>query len=423
MTEPTSPYSSQNPRKKRLRPFIWVLIVVAILGGGWWFLHSLPPVAEQKPGGGGRHGHGAKLDPNTPTPITVADIKKGDIDVTRRALGTVTPLANITVRTQVSGQLMDVGFQEGQIVKKDDFLAQIDPRPFQTSLEQAEGALQRDQALLKDAKVNLDRYQKLWKEDSIAKQQMDTQAALVDQYEGDVVTDQGQIDSAKLNLTYAHITAPITGRVGLRQVDPGNYAQVSDTNGIVTMTQLQPISVIFTLPEDDVPEVMKQYNAGAELTTTAYDRTQSTKLAEGKVIATDNQIDPTTGTVKLRAQFDNTDNSLFPQQFVNIDLKVRTEHDVTLAPTAAIQRGTQGTFVYKLNDDSTVSVQAVKTGTSQGDNIAITDGLAPGDKVVTEGVDKLRDGAKVSVKGPDDQKKDGKTDAPQGDAPGKDGGQ
>lgn len=355
----------------------------------------------QPPAGGGGHRHGGgggKSDADAVTPVSVATVTKGDIDVIRRALGTVTSLANITVRTQINGQLMEVGFKEGQLVQKGDFLAQIDPRPYDNALEQAEGALQRDQALLKDAQLNLDRYKKLLEKDSISKQQVDTQASLVAQEAGNVLADQGQIDAAKLNLTYARITSPITGRVGLRQVDVGNYVQTGDANGLVTLTQLQPITVVFTLPEDDVPTVMKLYNDGAELTATAYDRTQSTKLATGRLMATDNQIDTTTGTVKLKAQFDNQDNTLFPNQFVNIELKVMTQHDATLVPSSAIQRGTPGIFVYKLKDDNTVTIQPIKIGTTQNDMVAVGEGLDAGDKVVTEGVDKLRDGAHVSVK-------------------------
>lgn len=355
----------------------------------------------QPPAGGGGHRHGGgggKSDADAVTPVSVATVTKGDIDVIRRALGTVTSLANITVRTQINGQLMEVGFKEGQLVQKGDFLAQIDPRPYDNALEQAEGALQRDQALLKDAQLNLDRYKKLLEKDSISKQQVDTQASLVAQEAGNVLADQGQIDAAKLNLTYARITSPITGRVGLRQVDVGNYVQTGDANGLVTLTQLQPITVVFTLPEDDVPTVMKLYNDGAELTATAYDRTQSTKLATGRLMATDNQIDTTTGTVKLKAQFDNQDNTLFPNQFVNIELKVMTQHDATLVPSSAIQRGTPGIFVYKLKDDNTVTIQPIKIGTTQNDMAAVGEGLDAGDKVVTEGVDKLRDGAHVSVK-------------------------
>jgi membrane fusion protein, multidrug efflux system len=399
------PPSLRPPRKRssRFGRAILFLLVLGLIAAGAWFLFPAPTAQGQQTGS---HGPGSKRsDPNAATPVTVAAVRKGDIDVTRRALGTVTPLATVTVRTEVNGQLMEVAFQEGQIVHQGDFLAQIDPRPFQNALEQATGALQRDQALLQDAKLNLERFEKLLKQDSISKQQTDTQSSLVQQNEGNVLTDQSQIDAAKLNLTYAHITAPVAGRVGLRQVDAGNYVQTGDANGIVTITQLQPITVVFTLPEDDVPAVMKLYNAGAELTATAYDRTQSAKLATGRVTATDNQIDTSTGTVKLKAQFDNEDNSLFPNQFVNIELKVSTQHGATLAPSSAIQRGTPGTFVYKLQNNNTVAVQVVKTGTAHGDDVEITDGLAPGDQVVTEGVDKLRDGAKVSVKD-DGQPKD-----------------
>jgi multidrug efflux system membrane fusion protein len=380
------------PHITRTKLVGWILLILGLIAAAVWFLYPSPTAQGQ---GQGRHGRG---DASAVTPVTVAEARKGDIDITHRALGTVTPLANVTVRTQINGQLMEVNFQEGQIVHQGDYLAQIDPRPYQNALEQANGALHRDEALLKDAQLNLERYRKLVAEDSISKQQADTQASLVQQDEGNILTDKSQIDSAQLNLTYAHITAPITGRVGLRQVDPGNYVQTSDANGIVTMTQLQPITVIFTLPEDDVPTVMKLYNDGAELTAAAYDRTQSVKLATGRLVATDNQIDPTTGTVKLRAQFDNQDNALFPNQFVNIELKISTQHDATLAPTASILRGTSGTFVYRLKDDTTVAVQPVKLGATQGDVVEITDGLAPGDKVVTEGTDKLRDGAHVAVK-------------------------
>jgi multidrug efflux system membrane fusion protein len=347
----------------------------------------------------GSHDHASKSAAGAGvTPVSIATVQKGDIDVARRALGTVTPLANVTVRTQINGLLQEIAFKEGQIVQKGDFLAQIDPRPYQNALEQATGALQKDQALLKDAQLNLERFQKLLAKDSISKQQVDTQAALVDQNAGNVLADKGQIDAAQLNLTYAHITAPITGRIGLRQVDAGNYAQTSDANGIVTITQLQPITVIFTLPEDDVPVVMKLFNSGAELAATAYDRTLITKLATGRLTSTDNQIDPATGTVKLRAEFDNLDNNLFPNQFVNIELKISTQHDATLAPSSSIQRGSQGTFVYKLKDDDTVTVQPVKLGVTQNDVVAVSEGLAEGDKVVTQGVDKLRDGAHVAVK-------------------------
>jgi multidrug efflux system membrane fusion protein len=253
--------------------------------------------------------------------------------------------------------------------------------------------------LLKEALLDLDRYQKLYAQDSISKQQLTTQESLVQQYQGDIVTDQGQIDAANLNITYCHIVSPVTGRVGLRQVDAGNYVQTSDANGIVIVTELDPISVLFPIPEDQLPAIMQRLAAGAELTVTAFDRTESSKLATGKLIAVDNQIDTTTGTVKLRAQFDNPDNVLFPNQFVNIQILVDTLRNVVVAPSAAILRGAPGTFVYLAKDDNTVAVQPVKLGVTQGDNVQITDGLKEGDKVVTDGTDKLSDGAKYKLPG------------------------
>lgn len=330
--------------------------------------------------------------------------RKGDINVTLNALGTVTPMAAVTVRTQINGQLMQVGFQEGQVVHEGDFLAEIDPRPYTIALAQAEGQLIRDQALLKDAEVNLARYKKLVAQDSLAKQQLDTQESLVQQYKGAVQSDQAQIDAAKLNLTYCRITAPVSGRVGLRQVDPGNYVKTSDTDGLVTITQLQPITVLFSLPEDNLPAIMQRLKEGATLEVLAYDRTQSTKLATGKLVSVDNQIDTSTGTIKLRAQFDNEDSGLFPNQFVNVRLLVNTLRDVTVIPTAAIQRGTPGTFVYRINEGNAVVIQKVKLGPAEGDNIIITEGLAPSDRVVIDGADKLREGAKVSLPEEKDQR-------------------
>ena len=377
----------EKPSGINRRRVIWIVVAIAAIAALLWYIQ--PSGTQQKKGGRGSL--------SGPMPVVAAVAKKGDIDVTRAALGTVTPLANVTVRTQINGQLQQIGFQEGQMVQAGDFLAEIDPRPYQLTLEQAQGALQRDQALLADAKLNLERYQTLVAQDSISKQTLTTQQSLVAQNEGNVQTDQSQIDTAKLNLAYCHIIAPVSGRVGLRQVDQGNYVQVGDANGIVTLTQLQPITVIFTIPEDDLPSVMKRLSQGAELQATAYDRTQSTKLATGKLISVDNQIDTSTGTVKLRAQFDNPDNVLFPNQFVNIELLIDTLHDATIIPSAAIQRGNPPTFVYLINSDNTVKVQEVKLGPSQGDNIAITDGLKPDDKVVIDGADKLRDGAKITL--------------------------
>ena len=394
MTEPVNSYPS-DPTHRPKRSWIWIFVALIVVAAVIWYFKAGAADDSENAGGNGRHS--GRIGGNGPTPVVAASAETGNIDVTRDALGTVTPLANITVRTQISGLLQTIGFQEGQVVRQGDFLAQIDPRPYQLALEQAEGALARDQALLVEAKLNLTRYKKLVAEDSIAVQQLDTQASLVLQDQGNVQTDQGQIDAAKLNLVYCHITAPVTGRVGLRQVDQGNYVQVSDANGIVTITELQPITVIFTIPEDIVPDVEKQLANGAELQVTAYDRTESTKLATGKLISVDNQIDTTTGTIKMRAEFDNADNALFPNQFVNVELRISTLSDVTTIPTAGVQRGVPGTFVYLINDDKSVKVQPIKLGPTEGEKVAITDGLKPGDKIVIDGADKLRDGAKISL--------------------------
>jgi multidrug efflux system membrane fusion protein len=312
----------------------------------------------------------------------------------------VTPLAVVTVKTQINGYLMSVAFTEGQHVKKGDFLAQVDPRPYQVALEQAQAQLAKDEATLNNAQVDLKRYNTLVAQNSIATQTRDTQIATVAQDRAQILLDQAQINTQKLNLTYAHIISPLTGRVGLRQVDPGNYVQTSDPNGIVVVTQLQPISVIFTLPEDSLQEVLKRLHAGATLQATAYDRTGTTQLAVGKLETIDNQIDPTTGTVKLRAIFDNTDESLFPNQFVNIKLLVNTLQNVALVPTAAIQRGAPGTFVYLVKPNDTVAVQTVKLGPGDGQHVAILSGLQVGDQVVDDGADRLKDGAKITVAPP-----------------------
>jgi multidrug efflux system membrane fusion protein len=334
---------------------------------------------------------------NTPMPVVTSEARQSDMPVTINGLGTVTPLAMVTVRTQISGQLLQIGFQEGQEVNKGDFLAEIDPRPYQAALSQAQGQLQRDQAQLANARRDLARFNRLVAENSIAQQQRDTQEALVHQLEGTVATDQGIVDNAALNLAYCRIVAPVSGRVGLRQVDAGNYVQASDANGIVVITQIKPISVIFSLPEDNLQAIMKRLNAGATLQVIAFDRSGLSKLATGTLVTLDNQIDPTTGTVKLRAQFDNNDQILFPNQFVNIQLLVDTLQGATVVPSAAIQRGAPGTFVYLVKPDDTVSVQAVKLGPGDGERVTVASGLAPGDKVVVDGADKLREGAKVTL--------------------------
>jgi len=378
---------SRPARRLRLRWLFWVLLVLAIIGVGVWYY----PKPENQPKTAGRNQFGG------PTPVGVATVQKGDMPVTLTGLGTVTPLATVTVKTQINGYLVTVAFQEGQMVKKGDFLAQIDPRPYQVALEQAEGQLAKDQALLKNAQLDLQRYNTLVAQNSIATQTRDTQVSLVSQDQAAVKTDQAQVDAQKLNLVYAHIVSPVTGRVGLRQVDAGNYVQTSDPNGIVVVTQLQPISVIFTLPEDNLPAVMKQVHAGAALPVTAYDRTGTTELGKGRLETVDNQIDTTTGTVKLRAIFDNEQEILFPNQFVNVQLLVNTMKGVDIVPTAAIQHGAPGAFVYVVKPDQTAAVQKVKLGPGDGQQIAVLDGLQPGEKVVVDGSDRLREGAKVTL--------------------------
>ena len=336
---------------------------------------------------------------NSVMPVGTGVAEKGDIPITLEGLGTVTPLATVTVKTQLNGQLTQIVFTEGQLVKKGDFLAQIDPQIYQAQLEQYQGQLVRDQGLLDDARLDLARYKKLASQDSIAFQQVDTQEATVKQDEGNVLVDQAQIQTVKVDLAYCHIVSPVDGIVGIRQVDQGNYVQTSDANGIVVITQMQPMSVIFTVPEDKISKVVKRLRDGATLPVTAYDRTDTTAIASGTLSTTDNQVDTSTGTVKLRAMFPNDKDELFPQQFVNARLLVDTLKDAIVVPTAAIQLGAPGSYVYIVNSDSTVSVRVVKTGPSDGQRTAIVSGLESGETVVTDGVNRLFDGAKVQLPG------------------------
>jgi membrane fusion protein, multidrug efflux system len=334
-----------------------------------------------------------------PQSVGAATIAAGDIRVIVNALGTVTPIATVTVQTQINGQFLEVGFTEGQMVKKGDFLAQIDPRPYQLLQAQYEGQLAHDQGLLAQSQIDLARYQKLAEQNSIARQQYEDQVYIVQQNQGTVKLDQAQIDQQKLNVIYCRIVSPVTGRIGLRLVDPGNYIQTTNSTGIAVVTQIQPITVIFPIPEDDLPDVQPQLNAGTPLEVFAYDRANVKQLATGRVMALDSQIDTTTGTVKVRAQFDNADNALFPNQFVNAQLLVKTLHDVVTVPTAAIQRGAPGTYVYVINQDNTVSVRPIKIGPTDGPMAAVESGLSLGDRVVVDGTDRLRDGARVIVPG------------------------
>jgi len=338
---------------------------------------------------------------NGPVPVSVATAAFGDIELRIPALGTVTPLATVTVKTQISGILQKITFTEGQLVRQGEVIAEIDPRPYEAALQQMQGNLSRDRALLADAKLDLKRYEELVKEDSIAVQQLDTQRALVAQYEGTIQSDEGQLKTAEVNLIYTRIVSPINGRVGLRQVDQGNYVTPGDANGIVVINQVQPITVIFPIPEDNAPAIMRRLHDGAVLKVEAYDRTNSAKLAEGKLLTLDNAIDVTTGTVKLRALFDNADGALFPNQFVNIQLLQETLQHQIIMPNAAVRRGAPNgvvsTFVYVVTPDQTVAVRPVTLGVVDGERVAVTKGLADGELVVTEGGDRLRDGAQVKL--------------------------
>jgi multidrug efflux system membrane fusion protein len=370
------------------------LLVLILLGIGVYVF-----VTHQGTAPSGPPTRGQTAGPR-PLPVTAVPAKVGDLNVYLTGLGAVTPLNTITVKSRVDGQLMQVLFREGQIVKTGDVLAEIDPRPFEVQLTQAEGQMARDQALLKNAQIDLQRYRVLVAQDSIAKQQLDTQESLIRQYEGAVKVDQGLIDSAKLQLLYCHITAPIGGRVGLRLVDPGNIVHATDTTGLVVITQLQPIAVVFAIAEDSLPAVLAKLTAGESLPVEAYDREQRQKLAVGSLLTVDNQIDPTTGTVRLKAVFPNTDNALFPNQFVNARLLLEVKRGATVVPTAAIQRSPQGAFVYVVKADQTAAMRPVTIGVSQGDATAISAGLVPGDLVVTDGVERLRDGVPVEVQKP-----------------------
>jgi len=350
-----------------------------------------------------------------PVSVAVAQVQRQDVPVYLTGLGTVTAFYTANIKSRVDGQIMKVNFQEGQLVKEGELLIEIDARPYQVQLEQMQAQLFKDQASLRDAKLNLDRYTALIPSGSIAQQQVDTQKALVDQLDGQVRTDQAQIDNAKLQIVYCHITAPFTGRVGLRQVDPGNIVHAADTNAMLILTQLQPIAVIFPLNEDYLPTIAQHMKQGP-LEVDAFNRDDQTKLATGRLLTIDNEIDPTTATAKLKAVFDNKDNRLWPNQFVNASLLLEVRKNSTVVPTAAIQRGPQGIFVYAVNADNTVENRAVTVSLTQGTTTVITSGLNPGDVVVTDGQDKLQPGSRIERRG-------GSSSAGSGVAPANGGGQ
>jgi multidrug efflux system membrane fusion protein len=378
------------------RWWIWLIVLAAIGYAGWHYrgvFASSSSSTSSSSTGAGRGGRGS----GGAVPVSVATAVRGDIPVYLRNIGTVTAFNTVTVHSRVDGQLINVAFQEGQFVHAGDLLAELDPRPFQMQLEQAEGTLAHDTALLNDAKTNLVRYTDLFQQGITTKQQMDTQRATVDQYDGALKSDQAQIDTAKLQLVYCRITAPISGRVGLRLVDLGNIVHAADAGGLVVITQVQPITVLVSLPQESLPDVFSQVRAGTQLPVDAYDQDGVSKLATGKVLTIDNAIDPTTGTYKLKAVFDNEDNHLFPNQFVNIQVLVGKKQGVTIVPSTAIQRGPQGTFVYVVASNSTATIRPVKESITEGTQVGLSDGLQPGENVVVDGQDKLQDGTKVDA--------------------------
>lgn len=410
-----APLNARKPKKRGLIWVLFLLIVAGVAGYAVWRASHPAPVTGGAGGGGGRRGGGGGGQLG-PVPVVVSKVTRSSIPVYLNGLGNVTAFYTVSVKSRVDGQIMKLDFNEGDLVHQGQLLIEIDPRPYQVQLELAEGTLARDQAMLNNAKLDLQRYQTLLAQDAIPKQQLDTQTALVAQFEGNIKQDTANIDSAKLNLTYAKVTAPITGVVGLRQVDPGNIVHASDANGMIVITQLQPISVLFTIPEDNLPQVTQKLRAGAKLPVDAYNRDNSKKIASGMLVTLDNQIDNTTGTSKLKAVFNNTDNALFPQQFVNIRLLVDTLSNQQTIPNVAIQNGQQGTFVYAVDQDSRVHLKPVQVGITTETSSQILGGLSDGDRVVVDGTDRLIEGARVRVR------KAGELENPPGFDPGAGGG-
>lgn len=396
--DPRTPSSTTtfSPGASRSRWWAWLILFVLVSGVVWYY-RSRNSQADAAAGGGKGPGGAAGMGAagGFVVPVVVATAAKGDLPVFLNGLGNVTAFNTVTVRSRVDGQIVKINFTEGQYVKEGDSLVEIDPRPYQVQLEQAQGQLAKDQAQLRDVQVDYERFKLLFQEGVIPKQQLDTQQAQVGTFEGAIKADNATIDNAKLLITYSHITAPISGRVGLRLVDIGNMVHATDTNGLLVITQLQPIATLFSLPQDQLPQVMARMKKGAPITVEAYDRDNTTKLATGKLLTIDNQIDTTTGTYKLKAVFDNARNELFPNQFVNVHLLVDTKKSVVLIPTTAILRGPQGTYVFAVGSDNKVKIHIVALAETNGNITGVTSGLNAGDVVVTDGQDKLQEGSKV----------------------------
>ncbi|PKM33585.1 MAG: multidrug transporter subunit MdtA [Gammaproteobacteria bacterium HGW-Gammaproteobacteria-12] len=383
--------ASPSPSNTSRQWLIGLTLLAVLLMLLWWFWPSKPQTQQM---GRGRFGDMG------PVPVRLAEVKQGEFAIELKALGTVTSYNTVNVRSRVDGELVKVLFEEGQEVKAGELLAVIDPRPYQVALQQAQGALQENQAQLKNAELDLQRYKGLYDEDSIARQTLDTQQALVNQYRGSLQSNQADVATAKLNLDFTQIRAPISGRLGLRQLDVGNLVSGGDTTPLVVITQANPISVIFTIPEGDLPAVMQRRRDGTILAVEAWDRGERLKLAEGVLESLDNQIDTTTGTVKLKARFDNAEQMLFPNQFVNVRLRVETREAATIIPSAAVQFGTQGTFVYVVDGDNKVSIRQVSIAASDAERSMVSEGVQQGERLVLEGTDRLRDGSEVEVVDP-----------------------
>ena len=399
---PGEPPVRPAPEPKGHR-WLWIVALAVVVGLGYWYFRGPRASTEAQgpaaPGGSGGSGKGqgrGGAGAGFVVPVVAAPAERGDLPVYFNGLGTVTAFNTVTVHTRVDGQITKINFQEGQFVQQGADLLDIDSRPFQVQLEQAEGQLAKDQAQLRDIQVNYERFQLLYKEGVIPKQQLDTQGSQVGQFEGAIKADQGAIDSAKLQVVYSHVTAPISGRIGLRLVDIGNIVHAADTNGLLVITQLQPIAVIFSLPQDQLPQVATKLRSGGQLVVDAYDRDDTTKIESGKLLTIDNQIDTTTGTYKLKAIFNNDRNLLFANQFVNIHLLADIKKNLIIVPASAIQRGPQGTYVYVVGKDNTVKIQSVTIAQSTADKIGLSAGIDPGDVVVVDGQDKLQDGSKVN---------------------------